>query len=591
MSRRAGYALLLAGAALAGLSCGGDITSPTTGNLEIITATSGPEPDADGYAVTIDDGTETAIAASGTIQRNNLEPGNHSVRLTGLAAHCQVAGENPRTVSISVGETARVDFAVSCGASTGAIEVSTVTAGRGSDPDGYSIHLDGGVDGPTIGLNARVTITPVSPGSHSVELGGLAPNCSVFDGNTSQTVDVAPGVTATVAFTITCGALLGSLRISTSTTGADLDSDGYAFAVDGGTNQPIGLSATTTLVNLPEGVHTATLSGLAANCTVDGENPRSIMVLFQQTAVVEFAVRCSALSNTYRATDLGTLGGASSVASDINSAGQVVGWSQWRPNGTNHAFLWENGVMTDIMMEQGNDSDGGAAAINSSGRVVGSMTGTGGGSHSFPWQWEHGTLTSLGSHGGYPAEINSAGQVAGCTEFEMFQCHAALWENGAMTDLGTLGGVESEAFGIDPGGRVVGRSERSTGSGHAFLWEKGAMIDLNIPGGESVAIGINAAGQVIGNVQVGGVTHGFLWEKGATTDLGEVRQLSDINSAGVVVGTRVVGGMEHAFVWERGSFTDLPGPSSASGINDEGQVVGTIRIAGADQRATLWTPE
>ncbi len=46
--------------------------------------------------------------------------------------------------------------------------------------------------------------------------------------------------------------------------------------------------------------------------------------------------------------DLGTLGGASSTATAINDAGQIVGYAEAGPNGPGQAFLWESGKMRSL---------------------------------------------------------------------------------------------------------------------------------------------------------------------------------------------------------------------------------------------------
>ena len=68
-------------------------------------------------------------------------------------------------------------------------------------------------------------------------------------------------------------------------------------------------------------------------------------------------------------TDIGTLGGSSSVATDIDDHGRVVGYAA-RADGNDHAFLYERGRMTDLGTLAGGRVSR-AAAINNHGVVVG----------------------------------------------------------------------------------------------------------------------------------------------------------------------------------------------------------------------------
>lgn len=292
--------LLGAAAFLGTVSCGGDdITAPTTGSLEIRTATTGPEPDPDGYVLSIDEGAEIGIGVNATHLREDLEPGNHRVRLGGISANCSVAEENPRPVSVEAGANVSVNFTVTCGPTTGSLGVTAATSGPSPDADGYTVTVDGTERGP-VAISGGISLDGVAPGDHLVGLNGVAGNCAVQEDN-PRTITVTAGGSTSVAFVIVCAAPppnAGSIRIITNTAGADPDPDGYAFVVDGGASQPIGASATTTLTNMAAGAHSVRLSRVATNCSVQGANPRPVTVWAGGTAEVSFAISCTAATGS-----------------------------------------------------------------------------------------------------------------------------------------------------------------------------------------------------------------------------------------------------------------------------------------------------
>ena len=69
--------------------------------------------------------------------------------------------------------------------------------------------------------------------------------------------------------------------------------------------------------------------------------------------------------------DLGTIGGNTSVAYSVNDLGQVVGQSA-TANGGSHAFMWENGIMTDLGLPFPQYDRGSQARdVNDKGQVIG----------------------------------------------------------------------------------------------------------------------------------------------------------------------------------------------------------------------------
>jgi probable HAF family extracellular repeat protein len=238
--------------------------------------------------------------------------------------------------------------------------------------------------------------------------------------------------------------------------------------------------------------------------------------------------------------DLGTLGGTYTLARALNNAGnghpvQVVGQS-WtgalNPDGSRvtHAFLWQNGAMTDLNNQLNNLSPNsgwvfqGATGINDNQQVVGFGTHNGLVAN---WLWQFGSSalpTDLGG-GNFPYAVNNASQVAGVSEYTV-PYHGFLWTNGSPVYLPLLPRTQSDtsdyavALNNSSPVQVVGYTLNHAGSvdDHALLWQNGSVIDLikQIPGSAGWsqlhrATGVNDLGQIAGSgTLTSGAAHAFL---------------------------------------------------------------------------------
>src|SRR2546422_145356 len=110
--------------------------------------------------------------------------------------------------ALSVGVVILGSVAAACGDQPvgpviGAVQVSVTTTGVELDTNGYSVAIDGGV-GHAIPVNGTMTFAGLSSGSHGVLLAGLASNCGAVGAANPRSVEVVPGDTAKVAFSVTC---------------------------------------------------------------------------------------------------------------------------------------------------------------------------------------------------------------------------------------------------------------------------------------------------------------------------------------------------------------------------------------------------
>ena len=318
----------------------------------------------------------------------------------------------------------------------------------------------------------------------------------------------------------------------------------------------------------------------------------------------------------YSITDLGnlggTIGGPQVDTSRLNEEEQVVGSSNIpsQSDFIRHAFLWQNGEMTDLGTLGGKSSR--ATSINNAGVIVGQSDiptdYDGGARHAFIWS--NGTMSQLGTLGGsfsFAHDINDAGKVVGNASTSDGS-RAFLYSEGTMTNLGTLPDDNgSSALSINNAGTVVGVSFIGDLSQHAVKWQEGTITLLSDSG---IASDINESGQIVGytfslNELQHTVHRAVLWQNGTMIELGTLggneSSAGAINNAGKVVGQSTINetsNVRHPFVWHDGTMSDLndllpPNSgwtlSTATDINNNGQIVGTGRFNNQN-KAFLLTP-
>lgn len=281
------------------------------------------------------------------------------------------------------------------------------------------------------------------------------------------------------------------------------------------------------------------------------------------TTVLGLVVTAMAIPPGYTVTDLGTLADMATMPTALNNLAQVVGWSRLpTKNNESRAFLWENGVMADLGVLQGEQSL--AKDINDSGLIVGLSYGQGCywqgtdgpylvpglGSNSYAYgvsdsglivgingrlgflveNGEYINLGSLTNDYSFAADVNNQRQVVGWSNYgdfdQMWKQHAFLWEDAQMTDLGALGGRRSRAHKVNNNGLIVGWADTTSSTVtdiHACAWlTDGTAIDLGTLGGHnSSASSLNEIGLVVGSAETeSSEEHAFVWENGIIHDRG-----------------------------------------------------------------------
>ena len=84
----------------------------------------------------------------------------------------------------------------------------------------------------------------------------------------------------------------GALRAAAATSGSNPPA-GYMMTLDSGQSTAIGINDSITATGIPAGNHRAALGGVPSNCSVSGDNPRTVSVPANDTARTTFSVACN----------------------------------------------------------------------------------------------------------------------------------------------------------------------------------------------------------------------------------------------------------------------------------------------------------
>ena len=246
-----------------------------------------------------------------------------------------------------------------------------------------------------------------------------------------------------------------------------------------------------------------------------------------------------------------------SAIKDINNSGQMVGYSA--SNSVPRAYMWKVGEKKPTFIP-GNGTGSFAFGINDKGQIVGIISDKKDPLFPRAGLWDQGKWVELKPlTGGTTMEanrINNAGQIIGKCSVGRQQL-ACLWQKDKVINLVSKPNVDSLAFGINDAGDVVGSYNRNRENATAFLFHGGKLTALpHLPNfHNSMAFGINNTGAIVGYsspIQMSpSKSKAVLWQNGKVTDLNtlidgasgyRLESAQAINNKGEILCTEILRG-------------------------------------------------
>jgi uncharacterized membrane protein len=426
-----------------------------------------------------------------------------------------------------------------------------------------------------------------------------------------------------------------AIRVSTTTTGVDLDPDGYRLFLDDQLYQRrMGVNDTATLSDPTPGEHTVRLTNIEANCSV-ADNPRMISVTANHTVMISFVGTCVGVADSagITTTDLGPMLGARgwTIATSLADDGSVAGWAEF--GSRIHAFHRSTGgSWTDLnaVAEQalGRSFSSLAWGLSENLGIVGITDINTRGQRPILWRhraggWEVVHLPvdhpNGPARGGSARAINPRGDVVAGTT--LLDCGEAFctpeapviwsevdgnWQIEFLPFDGTTQGIPAAVNDADPM-QVAGHIDNE----RAVVWTRlvdGWRVDVlpTPPGYGATVKGMNQNGDIAGEIFPGrlqdcaATTPAAWFRSGLSWELIEITGrnftcdgvlpngfATDVSDSRAVVGAFTLSG-QRAFIWRNGTLQLLRAGSVAWAINEVGQFAG----AGIEySHAMLWATQ
>jgi probable HAF family extracellular repeat protein len=290
--------------------------------------------------------------------------------------------------------------------------------------------------------------------------------------------------------------------------------------------------------------------------------------------------------------DLGSFGGSTSYATNINNAGDVIGYAV--SSGNDEAFYYNGSTAVLLPGLPGGSTIVQPGGLSQNGVMVGTAY-AGSAPQAFLYTFGAVNLVDLGTLGGLDSwgyGVNDSSMAVGRSFTSGSPQDAFVYVNGSVPPMSPLGGTGTYGGYTYVEGDFINNNNQVAGNalgGQAFYYGS-SYVALTLGGALSTATAMNDSGYVTGQSRLGSGTnqHAFVYSPtGGMQDLGTLiagnagnSDALAINDAGVAVGySSMLSGQMHAFGYagsvmtDLGTLTGFP-DAKAVAINLSGEIVG-----------------